>query len=360
MKIRELLPVLQKEFGATKIIGVALFGSHATNTAGPFSDRDLVIVADGLSPDIPTREKASPRLKHGLMSDSALYAFNIYSPNELDRAARNRSWLIETIRVGYEVLFDPHEFLTPLLGGNSLRVQCLCRLAWRDASCGVRADFVDSTRRSMRAADVLFARYPRLASFHMTQALLTQLHGALYECGIVATCAPFGDLLRMALLARAVRRCELAQMRDVFVRNEIAWRGRVADENLHICAARVLRKVQLPLEALAHVKAALHLAYGRTVSALGLAMTNGELTQMFLKTVGPRLPTQVRQLIEVSSYKIEQIDGRRCPPSFELTREGEPFYEAHAPRPEVYEALLRNGIAIVRELRAIAPILITS
>jgi len=137
------------------------------------------------------------------------------------------------------------------------------------------------------------------------------------------------------------------------------WRREPADEDAHIGAARTLHAAGLPLEALTHMKAALHLVYGRTLTVSGYPMASGELTQMFLKTFGQRLPTLARELIEGNSYKIEQVDGRRRPPSFELTGEGEPFYEAHALRPVEYEALIRNGVAILRELRAIAPALVT-
>ncbi len=359
MTIAELLPSLRREFGATKVIAVALFGSHATNTAGPFSDRDLIVVADDLTPDVPIREEASARLKGELMSDPALYAFNIYSSGELESAARKDSWLIETIRVGYEVLFDPHGFLTALLSRESVRGQLLGRFVWRNASCGVRADFIESAGRSTRAAEVLFPDHPQIASFHVTQALLTHLRGDLYESGIVATRSSFGELLRMALLATTVPRHELTRMHDAFMQNETVWRSREADEDAHIGAARTLHAAGLPLEALAHVKAALHLVYGRTLAVLGCPMVSGELTQMFLKRFGLHLPIQVRELIEASSYKIEQVDSRRRPPSFELTGEGEPFYEAHALRPVAYEALMRNGVAILRDLRAIAPTLVT-
>jgi predicted nucleotidyltransferase len=356
MTIEELLPALVTEFGTTNVVSVALFGSHATNTAGPLSDLDLIVVAEGLASDVPTREEASPRLKRELMSHSALYAFNIYTPAELESAARKDSWLIETIRVGYEVLFDPNEFLIELLSKRPARSPLSDRFMWYDASCGMRADFVESAGRSMRAAEVLSADHPQLAAFHAMQSLFTQLQGDLYEYGIVATRAPFAELLRMATIA--LPSDELIRRHLAFAQHDRVWRSGQANEDAHIGAARTLHAAGLPLEALAHVKAALHLIYGQNLALRGYPMASGEVTQMFLKTFGLRLPSLIRELIEASSYKIEQADGRRRPPSFELTAEGEPYYEAYALRPTTYEALMRNGIAIVRALRALSPELV--
>ncbi len=96
--LRQVLEGLKKYYDPEKVI---LFGSAATGKVGPYSDIDLVVIKKTSLPYFERISQLVDLLDYDIGVD-----FLVYSPEEFDRAVRERRFFREEIIKKGKVLYE--------------------------------------------------------------------------------------------------------------------------------------------------------------------------------------------------------------------------------------------------------------
>ncbi|MBI3289807.1 glycosyltransferase [Candidatus Microgenomates bacterium] len=353
---------LLEEFGEDNLLSVGVFGSTAREADHKHSDYDFIVIVNDLPSDVHEREQASPRMKRRLRDKGVdeLCAFNLYTAEEFKQASERKSWLIESMKVGYRVLYDKG-FLADILDAQQPQIERVGSLAWRGVDYEDGYHLQSVIERHNRVAEVIRNIDPQLVSYHEREATRGELIGNLYEHGEYNT--------RSSLLMLAKRLnyqygealdLSIIQMDDYLQEvegNEALFEYDIVDRHLKI--AKVLEENGMPLDALFHTYSALRNIYLYALHSNDQYIADGEVTQLFLREFSGKISPELGDLIYANSFKAEQILGRSGYVSFDLDREGKPIYENPEISPVDYASLmlnLRNIIGYLQGNNEIGPV----
>lgn len=345
---------LLEEFGEDNLLSVGVFGSTAREADNKHSDYDFTIIVNGLPSDVYEREQASPRMKRRLRDKGVdeLCAFNLYTAEEFKQANERKSWLIESMKVGYRVLYDKG-FLADILDVQQPQVERVGSLAWRGVNYEDGYHLQSVIERHHRVAEIIEDIDPQLAAYHEREAIRGELIGRLYEHGEYNT---RGSLLFLAkrLNYQYGEKLDLSkiQMDDYLQEiegNEALFGYDTVDRHLKI--AKVLEENGMPLDALFHTYSALRNIYLYALHSNDQYLADGEVTQLFLREFSGKISPELVNQIYANSFKAEQILGRSGYVSFDLDREGKPIYEDPEISPVDYKGLMGNLRNIIGDLQ---------
>lgn len=164
---------LAEEFGEENIVSIGIFGSTTRETDKKHSDYDFTIIVKDLPEDVHEREAASPRIKKRLREAGVdeLCAFNLYTPEEFQRANDQKSWLVESMKVGYRVLSDRDGFLKDILSTDQPGVERVGNnLAWRGVEYEDGSHLTTVIERHQRTAELIAEMDPQIADYHAREA----------------------------------------------------------------------------------------------------------------------------------------------------------------------------------------------
>lgn len=351
-----LITVLGEEFGNDNLMSLGLFGSIAQDTHRRFSDYDFAVILREASNDTYERETASPRLKRRLRERglTGLYAFNIYTQTEFDAADSLDSWIIETMRNGNRIIFDSDHYLADRVSGRKDSVRQVSMFAWE----GIKTESVDRfesvTERHGQVAGRIEDISPELANYHRGESRRGEFISRLFKHGVYMTrgsildlakklVRDFGEEIDLDSVAIENYQHEMENIPAIYRYNQI---------DIHLQVADVLRQKGFPLDALFHTYAALRNAYTQVLHNADIYASDGEITQLFVKEFGQKIPTEILELIYKNSFKAEQILGRSGYTSFDINEEGKPIYEGEGIEFD-YVGLMDNVRDIIIGLKSV-------
>lgn len=355
---------LVEEFGEGNLVSVVLFGSCTGNTSKRYSDYDFTILLKELPEDVHEREIASPRLKRRLrnLNVSNLCAFNLYTQSEYSKADAQRSWLIESMKRGYRILYDTNGFVERSLSSQKPNIERTGTYSWKGIDVENSNNFIQIANRHLSCAKILEKIDPELSSYHRTEWRRGLFIAKLYDHGVYQTRGSsltlakelvykFGEDIDLAEIQREDFEQEVDCKRLIYDYNSI-------DRNLHI--ASILANKGFSLEALFHTYSALKNIYLKVMHENDIYIFDGEISQLFLREFVDYLPPQLIDLLYQNSFNAEQILGRSGYASFDLNSEGKPIYAGGKSSEYDYLGLIQNLRRAIEEMRSRIPTLLPS
>lgn len=344
-----------EEFGEENLVAIGLFGSTTRNADRRHSDYDFTVVLGILPEDVYEREQASPRLKRKLREKGVdeLCAFNLYTTGEFREADVRNSWLVETMKSGYRILYDKDDFLEQSFGTKKPNVQKVDTFAWRgvDYEDGIHLQSV--INRHLEVATILKATDPDMASYHMREAHRGQLIAELHTRGIYDTRGSLFSLAKRLQQQFGVDLDIEAIQKEDFDQEIYGKKVMYGYEQTerHLQAAAVLESEGKPLDALFHTYVAARNTYLHALHSNDQFIVEGEITQLFLREFENKLTADLVELIYANSFKAEQILGRSGYVSFDLDKDGKPIYEDAENSNFDYTSLMHNMRSIIGSLK---------
>jgi len=340
--------------GEGNILSIMVFGSTTNDRDKMNSDYDFTIVADGLPDEIEEREKASPRIKKILqeMGINQLCAFNLYTPEEFEAAANNKSWLIQTMRSDYRILHDKNGFIRRIIEATDSEIIQTGEFSWKGVSYEGNAHLGEVIERYKLLSIIIEPISIEVSEYYRREALRGELIRQLFEHGEYDTRGSLFSLAKKLHFKYGVK-LEMMEIQVQDFLHETEGRKAMLDyENteLHLKIADELTKNGLHLDALAHTYYALRNIYLKHLHANDGYIIDGEVTQLFLKGLSRSLPQELVDLIYTNSFKAEQILGRSGFVSFDLDKNGNPVYENANNSVNNYSDLQQNIRKIISEL----------
>ncbi len=330
--LETVIKALDEEFGEGNVVSAVIFGSttRAANKAN--SDYDFTVITKDLPIDIYERDAACPRIKRRLreLGIRELCAFNLYTPEEFTKADDQNVWLIETMKAGYKVVHDTDDYLTNILGAQSNGVSRVGnKFAWKGVEFVQPSRFESTIQNHLEVADLIEESASDLAGYHRSEALRIGLIAKLHEHGESTS---RGSIFALAqrLNFEYGEDLDLSMYEDIDFQHEMiekrAHYGYDAIEQ-HMMSAALLEEEGRPLDALFHVSMALRNRYLQALHEQGDYIIDGEITQLFLREFGGSLPPELTSSLYEHSFKVEQLLGRSGFLSFDLDKNGLPYYE---------------------------------
>lgn len=353
---------IREEFGDENVVSVGVFGSTARNADKKHSDYDFTIILNDLPDDPYERENACPRLKRKLREKGIdeLCAFNLYTKPEFEQADQQNSWLVETMKTGYRVLYDTDNFLEQSLTYKKPNIKKIDSLAWTGVSYEDGNHLQSVMDGHFDTARLLEESQPELAAYHRAEAHRGELIAELNKRGVFETRDSSFTLAKRLQEKFGVKINLLDVQREDFnqeVNGKKVLYGYDQTEK-HLQASEILEAHGKPLDALFHAYVALRNIYLHTLHSNNQYIVEGEITQLFLREYGKQLPQDIAEQIYANSFKAEQILGRSGFVTFDLGKEGQPIYEDPTSSNFDYTGLLTNIRSLVGNLQDQQPQLI--
>ncbi len=345
---------VREEFGEGNIVSISIFGSTTRYSDKRHSDYDFTIILDNLPDNIHEREQASPRLKRKLREKGIdeLCAFNLYTAQEFLQADTRNSWLVETMKAGYRVLYDRDKFLEQSFMTKKPTVKKVDTLVWSGVDYEDGTHLQSVINRHLESASILEATDPDMAAYYRREAHRGQLIQELYRRGIYDTKDSLFALAKKLQQKFGVNLDMLNIQREDFDQEMYGKRviyGYDQTER-HLQASSILEAGGKPLDALFHAYAALRNTYLHILHSNDQYVVEGEITQLFLREFGSKLPAELLETIYSNSFTSEQILGRSGYISFDLDKQGKPIYEDATSGNFDYGSLLKNIREIIGNL----------
>jgi len=346
---------LAEEFGEQNIVSIAVFGSTTRNADKKHSDYDFTVILKNLPSDVHQKEQASPRIKRRLREKGVdeLCAFNFYTPEEFHEADTNQSWLIETMKTEYRVLYDKDNFLGAKLSAIKPTVEHVGTFAWRGVDYEDGLHLKSVIEKYNQIAKLIKDIDPQLSSYYRREGYRGILIEKLYRHGEYDTRSSllslakrlnyrYGENLNFSLLQTEDFLHETEGKEAIYGYNQV-------DKHLQI--ATILGKNGMPLDALFHTYSALRNIYLYALHSNDHYIVEGEITQLFLREFSKKISPELVDHIYENSFKAEQILGRSGYVSFNLDQKGKPIYENPSTLAFNYGQLMKNMREIIERLR---------
>ena len=346
---------LIEEFGEQSIVSIVIFGSTTRNADKKHSDYDFTVILKNLPSDVHQREQASPRIKRRLRGKGVdeLCAFNFYTPEEFHEADTNQSWLIETMKTEYRVLYDKDNFLGAKLSNVKPTVEHVGTFAWRGVDYEDGLHLKSVIERYNQIAELIKDVHPQFSSYYRREGYRGMLIEKLYRHGEYDTRSSLLSLVkRLKYRYGENLNFSLSQAEDFLHEiegKEVIYGYDQVDKHLQIAA--ILEKNGMPLDALSHAYSALRIIYLHALQSNDHYIVEGEITQLFLREFSRKISPELVEQIYKNSFKAEQILGRSGYVSFDLDSKGKPVYENPATSEFNYGQLMNNMREIVENLR---------
>lgn len=326
----KIYTAIENEFDKDNIVSVILFGSTTGKNVKLSSDYDFCVILKELSEDINVREAASPRMKKRLreMGVTNLCAFNLYTKDEFFKTNENNSWLIETIKNGYRILYDRDVFAESVLSTKKENIKKVDLFSWKGIEVEDPKTFVYCANRHYECAKLLNDLDPKLAAYHQMEGDRGIMISKLYKHGVYNTRSSVLTLANK-LNHNFKEEYNLTEIQKNNFLLETDWKKAIYNydsiEN-NLKAANILEKNGYHQEALFHNYNALKNIYLKLMHQRDIFVFDGEISQIFLREFGQEIPKILSDSLHSCSFKAEQLLGRSGYSSFDLNSQGKPLY----------------------------------
>lgn len=346
---------IKEEFGEKNLVSIGLFGSTTRGTSKRYSDFDFTVILEYLPDNIYEREQASPRLKKRLQEKEVgeLCAFNLYTREEFEQAATKNAWLLETMKLGYRILYDQSNFLEQKFTTEKPAIKKIGSFAWLGVDYEDGTHTKDIIERHIEIAAILQTSDPEIAAYHLREAQREKFNLELLIRGAVDSKDSLLGLAKKLQHTFGVP-VDMEYIQEEEYTHEIHDKKILYDYDQterHLRAATILETAGKPLDALFHSYVALRNIYLYILHNNDQYIIDGEVTQLFLKEFGNKIPPYLVDAIYNNSFKAEQILGRSGYISFDLDKKGKPMFEDPSKSNFDYSLLLSNLRGIIGNMQ---------